>query len=267
MIFALVATLAAVQPVAAQHRTTNGQMAAEKNHWFDFQVAQHVALNKWSATDYGNAGLPGGAMTEFRGAFNVTLFKSPVSLFVDMGVGVMPASPMREFDLGRMPKPTNGTQYYLREVKSQRGIEGASSHFKIGTGLAGNIRATDRLTVMPALGVGTLYGSRRGYEVELKEQGTNMQYTATYSWARDEEREYEYDNSESLGYLSGRLNFRYSLNGRTNLIFGLEYTHMFDTMNFYAHYRNVFNGNVQRKTMVAGQRMNMIGLSIGLSFK
>lgn len=262
-IFALVATLAAVLSAAAQD-DVNG-----RPFWFDFNIAQHAGLGKWSDTGIGNDGLPGASLTEFRGTFNLR-FARRLNGYVDMGFGIMPAPSLKSVtDFKRLPMPNSGTQYYLREVVSESGEQRGSVHFKMGFGLTGAIRATEKLTVLPSVGMGMLSMPRRECELILKEQGTNMQYTAKYRWGTEDFGMYdeEYARAETLGYFAGRLNFRYRLRDGMGLLFGLEYTGFFDTMNFYGSYRNTFNANVQRDMAAEGRRMNMLGVSLGVSFR
>jgi hypothetical protein len=191
-------------------------------------------------------------------------------LFLDMGVGVMPASKMGSFDLSRLPMPNSGTQYYLRETLSESGEDGASAHFRITFGAFGEFRAADRLYVMPAVGWSGISMTHRNYNVVLKERGSNMEYDTKYSWGvGGNEEEYGYDSGggDMLPNVSCRLNFRYELDSDLDLLFGLEYTHATQSTNFYGRYANVYNGNVRRSFEIKGNKMNMLGVSIGVSFK
>lgn len=264
---------AAVQTLSAQI------IDIRKNAWFDFQVAQHVGLNKWNDVGYANDGLPRAAVTEFRGVFNLYIAR-PVGTFLDMGLGIMPAAPFRSLNNEHMPQPNSGTKYYLREVISESGTGAATAHFKITWGLFGNIRANDKIDIMPYFGIGGMSMSRRSHEMILKEDGTNMQYRVFYSWGSDISDYYGdgyddyggyYDYSDSssdmLGYITGRVNFKYRVNPRMCLMFGLEYTHFYETTNFYGRFVNTFNGNVRKSIAAEGNKMNMLGVSVGISFK
>jgi hypothetical protein len=46
----------------------------------------------------------------------------------------------------------------------------------------------------------------------------------------------------------------------------MEYTWFLNTLDFYGRYTNTFNANVQRDFIVKGEKMNMIGVSVGISF-
>ncbi len=229
-------------------------------------MVQNIGLNSWSDVGYVNDGLPSASVTEIRGVGNVYIVPSSFGAFMDMGLGIMPAPDMKSFDLGRMPMPNSGTRYYLREMVSESGADGASAHFKITAGLFGDFRATDKLNVMPYFGVGGMTMSRRNCEMVLKEDGSNNQYYTTYTWGHSSGDDNTSD-SEMLGYLSGRLNFKYKLNPKSSLLLGLEYTYFFSAVNFYGKYSNTFNGNVQRSFEVKGNNMNMLGISLGLSFR
>ena len=236
-----------------------------RKSWFDLQVAQHIGLNSWSNVAYANAGFPANALTEFRGALNFYI-SYPVGAFIDMGVGIMPAPSMRSLSLDRFPMPHQGTQYYLRDILSESGNSNASAHFKASVGLFGNIPAAEKLTVMPYFGIGLLSPvSQRKYEVLLKEHGSNMQYQAIYSWNHNNSN--EYDEQVPLGYLTGRLNFNYKLSSKSSLLLGLEYMWFMNTLDFYGKYTNTFNANIQKDFSVKGNNMNMLGVSVGISFR
>lgn len=251
--------VAAIQPLlSAQNRY-------EATKWFDLQVVQHVGLNKWSDAGYVNNGLRPASITEIRGLANIYLFNYPVfGVFADMGLGIMPAPAMKSFDFEQMPTPNEGTQYYLREMLSESGIQGASAHFKLTAGLFGNIKANSKLSVMPYFGIGGLTMPGRSYEMILKEHGSNMQYKTTYVWGgRGSADDY---GSSMLGYMTGRLNLKHKINSTSNLLLGIEYTYFLDNMNFYGRYSNTFNGNIQRDLHIEGNNMSMLGISVGVSF-
>jgi hypothetical protein len=260
--------------LSAQRRMTN----QEKRAWLDFQLVQHIGLSPWNDMGYAAAGLPPTSVTELRGVFNFTLFeaifnKPVLHGFVDMGVGVMPAAEMKTFDLARMPMPNSGTQYYLREQLSESGTGAADAHFRMTTGFSVDIPASEKLTVVPALGVGFLTMPRRSYEMILKEQGTNMQYRTTYTWGgrytgrHGDDYYYGDYGSTHPGFLTARLNFRYKLRSASSLLLGVEYTRFFDTLDFNAHYTNTFNNNIQRSIATEGNRVGMLALSVGISFR
>ena len=92
---------------------------------------------------------------------------------------------MKSLDLGLMPMPVNGTQYYLREVRSESSVTNTSAHFKFTAGLMSDLKVTGKLNIMPYFGVGGLTMSRRNYEILLKEAGSNMQYNTKYVWGKD----------------------------------------------------------------------------------
>ena len=235
-----------------------------KRVWADIQFAQHIGLNSWSDMDYANDGIQTASLSEIRSAINFYFRPSKFGGFVDMGLGIMPAPKMRSFNLDRMPMPHMGTQYYLREMISQSGPKSASAHFKIGTGVFGEFKATENLIVMPYLGIGGLTMARRSYEMILKEEGSNTQYNTIYTWGNNSD---ENSNVDMLGYLNARLNFKYKLNKRSSLSFGLEYTYFLNTIDLHARYANTFNGNIQRRIKVEGNNMNMLGISVGISFR
>ena len=232
-----------------------------KRFEFNIQAAQHIGLGQWSEADYVNRGLPQTAITEFRGIGSL-LFSSTVGAFLDFGIGITPAPRMRSFNIDGMPMPYNGSQYYLRETLSDGGGGNANSHFKMTHGLFGIVRSNENLTIMPYFGVGFLTMPQRSYVVLLKEHGSNMQYRTTYNWnCRDEN-----STAATLGYLTGRLNFEYKLKSNSNLLLGLEYTWFLNTLDFYGKYTNTFNANIERDFSVKGNKINMLGISVGLNF-
>jgi hypothetical protein len=172
---------------------------------------------------------------------------------------------MKSLDIERMPMPHSGTQYYLREILSEYGSANTSAHFKMTFGLFGRIPSYENLTIMPYLGVGALTMPRREYNIVLKEHGSNMQYETRYIW--NYLSGYNYEEPVSLGYLTGRLNFKYRLSQKTNLLFGIEYQWFMNTLDFYGKYTNTFNANIERDFSVKGNRMNMIGIAVGISFQ
>lgn len=261
VVLLFVVALVATQGLSAQTRQIRNRGIKS---WFDLQLVQHIGLNKWSDAGYADDALPSASLTELRGVFNFYLAGPKFGGFADLGLGVMPAPDMRSLDLERLPMPHSGTQYYLRETLSESGADAASVHARMTLGLFGNFKMADKLQFMPYLGVGALSMSRRNHEVILKEAGSNMQYHTTYTWAASDDR----DRSNMPGYVTGRLNFRYRIgNTHSCLLLGLEYTLFFDSMNFYAKYANTFNGNVRRSMKVTGNRMNMLGISVGLAFR
>jgi len=271
--------------------------------WFDLQIAQHIGLNSWSNADYVNNGFHPTAITEFRGVFNLAIIKKRVGIFADMGLGIMPAPKMQSLDLEKMPTPYSGTQYYLRETFSGPDNGNPGANFKMTFGAFGKIPANDALTIMPYLGAGFMTMPQTKYEVMLKEQGSNMQYQTTYIWNYQDNYEYgagfmtmpqtkyevmlkeqgsnmqyqttyswnyqdnyEYNEPELFGYFTGRLNFKYRVSSKTNLLFGLEYTRFFETLDFYGKYSNIFNENIEKEFIVKGNKVNMFGISVGISF-
>lgn len=257
------ALLAAGQSLSAQdHRR------GERRFWVDIQLAQHLGLNRWNSVGYANDALPAASITELRGVLNFNPHIFPwFKFFVDMGLGVTPAPTMKTFDLGRMPMPNSGTSYYLREMISESGSDKTSAHFRIAAGLFGEFRVADKLSVMPYAGIGGLTMSPRNYQMILKEDGTNMQYHATYRWGMNACDEYGPYNGDMLGFFTGRINCRYKIKPGTSLLLGLEYTYFFDAMDFHGRYSNTFNDNISRSFMSAGNKMNMLGISVGISFR
>jgi hypothetical protein len=234
----------------------------DRRAWFDFQVIQHIGLNQWSTAEYAHNGLPQAMVTEFRPTFNLYMARPYIGTFVDMGIGFMPAPKMKSLDLDQMPMPHNGKQYYLRETMSESGNVGTGTHFKMTLGFFGKIPITNKFSVMPYLGAGFLTMPQRRYDIMLKEQGSNMQYRTEYIWNHSKAT----FRPVTLFYVSGKLNFKYKLSQKSSLLVGLEYMWFLNTLDFYGKYTNTFNANVQRSFYIEGEKMNMLGISLGISF-
>jgi len=232
--------------------------------WFDLRVTQHFGLNSWSNAAYVNDGLPATALTEFRGTFNIAFIKRYAGIFTDIGLGIMPAPKMQLLNMERLPMPYSGTPYYLRETLSETGNISTSTHFKMTFGLFGRIPANENLNIMPCFGLGFLTMPYRKHEIMLKEEGSNMQYRTIYLW--NSEGRSEQAKTTPLGYLTGRLNFKYKLSQKSDILLGLEYTWFLDTIDFYGRYTNIFNANIEKDFVVQGNKVNMFGVSVGISF-
>ncbi|MDR2928689.1 MAG: hypothetical protein LBV41_10920 [Cytophagaceae bacterium] len=257
----LLLSIALMQPVAAQDGN-----AIRKRYSIDLQLAQHAGLNRWSNASYVNSGLPAAVITELRGVLNLSFNIPHAGMFMDMGVGIMPAPAMRTLNMEQMPVPYVGTRYYLRETVSSSGDGTAGARFKMTAGMFGKIPTNNsNLTVMPYLGIGFMTMPQRSYDVMLKEHGSNMQYSATYIWNCKHYNGYD-SQRVAPGYLTGRLNFRYTLSPKSDLLLGLEYMRFFDTPGFYGKYTNTFNANIEKDFSVTGNRVNMLGISLGISF-
>jgi len=233
----------------------------ERRAWFNIQMAQHFGLNPWSEADYINEGLPKNSLTEFRGAINVLVFKQYVGIFSEIGIGIMPAPRMNTLVLDKMPMPYQGKQYYIRDILSESGNNGASAHFKMTHGVFAKIPVSESLSILPCFGIGLLTMQQREYEVLLKEEGSNLQYKAVYGWSRDKN-----GATSTLGYLTGRLNFKYRFSQRSSLQLGLDYTWSLNGIDFYGKYTNTFNANIQREFSAKSSKINMLGVSVGISF-
>lgn len=227
--------------------------------WFDIQAVQHIGLNNWTGQRFVDDLLPPTSMTEIRGSVNIPLFRH-AGLFADMGVGIMPAPRKSTPDIMSFPLPTAGARYFLKEEISNGIMDNASANFKMTVGLFGRF-SSGKLNVMPYLGVGYMVVRAPSYEAVIKEDGTNMQYNASLFWMADEGY-----SETTLGYLTGRLNFSYPLSTRVNLLLGLEYTCYFTRPTFSAVYTNSFNYNIVKEYRIKGNRVNMLGVSLGFSF-
>jgi hypothetical protein len=257
ILLVLVSVAAFAQPLSSQSHD-------RKLFWVDIQAVQQVGLVQWSDAGFVNDGLPSPTMTELRGGINFLIPRAPwLGMFVDLGVAFMGRPAMRTFELDRMPLPTAGTEYYMREMLSESSANSAS--FKFTAGLLGYIPTKNpRLAIMPYLGIGGINLDRR-YEMILKEDGTNMQYRTIYEWGVGSP-----DSMYGMGGMAAlwtaRLKVRYSLGRSTSLLAGLEYSGFIDRINFHTSFTNTFNHNVGREIHTSGNRMHQIGLSVGIAF-
>jgi hypothetical protein len=87
-----------------------------------------------------------------------------------------------------------------------------------------------------------------------------MQFQTTYVW-NDGGEDFGSESVPLLGYLTGKLNFKYN-----RIVLGLEYAWFFTSIDFYAQHINTFNANIQRDFRVKGNNMNTLGISLGVSF-
>lgn len=266
----LLATL--LVPHAAAQNNYSGETPAytsntPRKYSFGLQLVQHAGLNRWSSETYVNRGLPAPLITELRGMLNIS-FNRYTGMFMDMGMGLMPAPRMKTLDMNLMPVPYTGTQYYLRDTWSSYDNGNATGvRFKMTAGLFGNIPTNHpNLTIMPFLGIGFMTMPQIRYEVTLKEHGSNMEYRTTYIFNSKYEGGQNLQQQSSPGYITGRLNFRYNTPGMSHILFGLEYTRLINTIDFYGKHTNTFNANIGKEYSTTGNKVNLLGISIGMSF-
>jgi len=236
------------------------------NAWFDFQIAQSFGLNDWNRIKFASDRLPrASSSTDLRVTFNAYINR-PVGLFFDMGVGIMPAPRNGLSDPAAQATLFTGIPYYTKEVTVEDGYRSATGHFKMTFGLFGKISAADKLSVSPYLGIGFMTILAPTCEAVLKEHNSNMQYTARYQWFGQDDSGTGTSNSTSLGYLAFRLRFSYHISPKLDLLFGAEYTWHFTRADFSETYTNYFNHNIVKTKNYEGNRLNMLGLSFGISF-
>jgi len=236
----------------------------KRNAWFDFQIAQSFGLNDWNRIKFASDRLPRASFsTDLRTTFNVYIVR-PVGFFCDMGVGIMPAPRNGFSDPAAQATLFTGIPYYTKEMTVEKGYQTTSGHFKMTFGLFGKISAAEKLSVLPYFGIGFMTISAPTCEAILKEHDSNMQYTARYQWFG--QNEYDYNTAASLGYLAFRLRFAYHISPKLDLLFGADYSWYPDRANFSETYTNYFNHNIVKTIEHKGNRLNMLGLSFGISF-
>ena len=238
--------------------------AQEKNMWFDAQIIESIGLNSWNKLEFASDRLPRLSSTDLRATLNMYIFR-PVGLFGDLAVGIMPAPRNGLSDPAARASLYAGIPYYTKELTIEEGYQTATIHYKLTVGLFGKIPANEKLSVFPYFGIGMMSISPPTCEAILKEQDSNMQYTASYQWFKKD----SYGNGSSvatLGYLAGRLRFAYHISPKFDLLFGLEYTWHFTRADFFETYTNYFNHNLVKTNQHKGNQVNMLGLSLGISF-
>ena len=234
----------------------------ESNAWFDFKIAQFFGFNDWNRVKFASDRLPNTSFsTDLRVGFNVYIVR-PVGFFCDMGVGIMPAPRDGFADPAVQATLSTGIPYYTKEMTVENGYQTTSGNFKMTFGLFGKIPAIDGLSVLPYFGVGFATISAPTCEAILKEHDTNMQYIARYQWFDLG----EYNKTYPLTYLAFRLRFAYHISPKINLLFGIEYALYPERLNFSETYTNYFNRNITKTIDHEGNRLNMLGFSLGISF-
>jgi hypothetical protein len=240
------------------------QITKARKAWVDFQIAHSYGFNDWNRLKFASDRLPGTSSTDLRATINVCVIQKTVGIFHDIGVGIMPAPREGFSDPAAQAALFMGAPFHTKEITVEEGNQSASAHFKMTFGVFGKISISDKFAVSPRFGVGFTTMSAPTCEAVLKEHDSNMQYTARYQWLGMSK--YDYDNSASLGYLAYRLCFSYQVSPKLNLLFGLEYTWHFTRADFSETYTNYFNHNITRTNHYRGNQLNMMGLSVGISF-
>lgn len=236
----------------------------QKNWWFDFQIIQSFGLNDWNRVKFASDRLPRtSSSTDLRASFNAYIVR-PVGFFCDIGIGFMPAPRNGLSDPAVQATLYTGIPYYTKEITVENGYNSASTHGKMTFGLFGKFSVTDKLSVSPYFGIGFMTLSAPNCEAVLKEHDSNMQYIARYQWFG--QGEYDSGNSASLGYLAFRWCFSYNISPKLNLLFGIEYSWYPARADFSEIYTNYFNHNIVKTSKHEGNRLNLAGFSVGITF-
>ena len=244
--------------------SVNAQVAQERAVRLDIQIAQSFGLNDWNRVKFASDRLPHtSSSTDLRATLNVHVFRRTVGIFHDIGLGIMPAPRNGFSDPAEQAAFTMGVPYYTKEIVVENGNESASAHFKMTLGVFTKFSIVEKLSVSPCFGVGFMNITAPTCEVVLKEQDSNMQYIARYQWFGQDE--YSYSNETMLSYLAFRLRFAYRILPKSNLLFGFEYTWFPIRADFSERYTNYFNHNIINTLNYKGNRLNMLGFSVGIS--
>ena len=242
----------------------NAQVTRERKVRFDLLVAQSFGLNDWNNVKFASDRLPRTSSTDLRASVNLYVIKRTAGIFTDIGAGIMPAPRNGLSDPADQAVFTTGIPYVTKEIIFENGNQSAGAHFKMTFGIFGKFAIADKLSMSPSLGVGFMTLSAPTCEAVLKERDSNMQYTARYYWFRQDE--YSVGNDATFGYLAFRLRFAYPVSPKNNLLFGVEYTWFLDNAHFSERYTNYFNPNIVKTVNHKGNRLNMPGFAIGISF-
>jgi len=247
------------------HAIVNAQEMRERKVMFDLQLAQSIGINDWSRVKFASDRLPrASSLTDLRATFNLYVIRRTTGIFYDIGVGIMPAPRNGFSDPATQATVTSGIPYYTKEIIEENGSESASAHFKMTFGFFSKFSITDKFSMSPSLGAGLMTTFVPACEAVLKEHNSNMQYIARYHWFGQDE--YGYSYKASLGYLAFRLRFAYHIMPKSNLLFGIEYTLFPVRAEFSESYTNYFNHNLTKTINHAGNRLNMLGISLGVTF-
>ena len=229
---------------------------------FSLQIAQSFGLNEWNRVKFASDRLPSVASTtDLRLSLHLHIIRRTAGIFSDIGVGVMPAPRDGFSDPATQAYIATGIPFHTKEITVENGYQTASAHFKATFGIFGKIPIGEKFSVSPVFGVGFRTISAPICEAVIKEQDTNMQYIARYQWF--EQRE---NIEPTIGYLACRLRFAYHISPRNHLLFGVEYTWHITPADFSETYTNYFNYNIVRTTNHKGNQVNMLGLSLGITF-
>jgi len=241
------------------------QNTREPNVWLDLQMAESFGLNDWNRVKFASDRLPNTSFaTDMRLTLNVYVIRKKAGLFHDIGLTIMPAPRDGFSDPAAQATRYTGIPFHTKEITIEDGYQSSSAHFKMTIGLFGNFSASEKLSVSPRLGVGFMTISSPTCEAVLKEQDANMQYIARYQWFGQADNNEEFGNL--LGYLTYRLRFSCKTSSKIRLLFGIEYTWHFTRANFSETYTNYFNPNIVKTSSHKGNQLNMLGLSLGVSF-
>ena len=247
--------------INAQEITMLPQVPRSPHVWFDFQIAQSFGLNDWHRIKFASDRLPGTSFsTDLRATFNTHIVR-PVGLFTDIGLGIMPAPRDGFADPAAYATLSSGIPFFTKETTLDHGNQTATAHFKMTFGVFARVPMGEKLSVSPYFGVGFMTVQAPNCDVILKEQETNMQYKANYCWFKQDEY-----NNPTIGYLAGRLRFSYHLASKRYLLVGFEYHWYFTRASFSETYTNYFNYNIVTTNYYEGNRLIMLGLSLGVSF-
>ncbi len=252
-----------------QHAWTDTPSVNLKNYgnkvWFDLDAAQSFGLQKWSDNRFVNDAMNKASSTDLRETFNWRWARG-FGFFQDLSLSIHPGTDGVGEDLsGVMPDRLNG-QYHFKEFSAQNMGDHAGLYVKMTFGFFGQFKVNDRWQVMPYAGIGFMTINSPRLSAVIKEQGTNTYYNVTASWFGDYYDEFAPDFA-TLGYLSGRLKFVHPIGKRTNLIFGIEYTWVFDEVDFQSTFTHMYNDRIVRTYSLKGNEMSWVGLSAGISFR
>jgi len=242
--------------------SVNAQSIRERKVRFDLQTAQYFGLNDWNRVQFASDRLPRtSSSTDLRATGNLYVINRSAGVFCDMGVGIMPAARNWVSDPAAQATATMGIPFYTKEIVSESGNNNtASAHFKMTFGIFGEIPIANKLSLSPYFGIGYMNIPAPTCDAVLKAHDSNMQYKARYQWFDG------YDDITSLNYLAYRLRLVHHISPKLDLLFGLEYTWYITCADFSETYTNYFNYNIVKTVNHQGNRLNMLGFSVGISF-
>lgn len=245
-IFALVLAACGWAAASGQQKTE----WKDRRAWFDIQYVQTARLNDWNDVPYLEKQMPGRFSSNFRLAFNV----NPVGGF-DLWGGIewgISYPKHRDRVSGSSFPMTQGKEYYLTDTGK---IDGSMNLASLSCGVSYSFKAGD-WRISPGLGLAWQYLVAFDYKVTLKEKYSNTVIEQNYYW----------DGGAVIPCLVPRIQFAWKYDRHNSLLLGLEWRHALKTTDFNMTSTEVYS-SLRRTASLPGNRIDVLGVSVGISFR